>query len=582
LYYSFSDTARAILKLHRTSMSGNLLAAIKGGASVRLQAWLSLILIALGCMGGSPNVANAASSLIRQQETPADERITMLLAEGRAALERGDEAAARTSFEKVLALAPQHADAHTFLGFLDSNSGDIRSAEKHFAAAAIATPFSPSAHNNYGAILLRAGRTQLAAAQFEKSLKLDPNQPSALVNLAQVRFATGKTEDLRAALELFQRALALAPDPEVARASLITALQLDDKGKIASGYRAYAELLRAQQSGTPPTLAARLELGQALLKAGATDEAIEELTEAVKLDSSSVAAIVALGQAFLARGELRAAGRTLESAVARGLDSAPLYAALAEVYEKDGHIENAIPAMRLAIAHDPKNEHYQLRYGLLLTDTKAPAAAVIRLQEAVREFPNSSRMWLALGIAQLNAREYPYDARKSFERALELDPHSVLALSYLGTTYAERGEYDEAVKLYERAIAADESLAVPYYLAADVIIKLPDADLTRAEQYLRRSVQLDPSFAAAFMALARLHVRAKRWAEAAVEFERAVQLSPKSAEAHYQLARVYTQLKRNADAQRELASFRQLKETQEQAAETERRDLVRRLANVRF
>jgi Tfp pilus assembly protein PilF len=555
---------------------------MKDSVFLKPRTLLSLIVIMLWSAAVKPSGAYATPLLIPFQETQADERISLLLGEGRAALERGDEAAARASFEKVIALAPQHADAHTYLGVLDSNAGDIRGAEKHFAAAAIASPFSPSAHNNYGAILLRTGRTQLAAAQFEKSLKLDPNQPNALVNLAQVRFATGKTEDLRLALGLFERALALSPDPEVSRAFLITALQLGDKPKVTSGYRLYVEQLNGPRGGSPPTPAARFELGQALLKAGHTGEAVEELKAVVTLDSSNVPAIVALGQAQLARGDIPAAGRTLESAVARGLDAAPLYASLAEVYEKDGHVEHAIPAMRLAIARDPQNENYQLRYGLMLIDTKAPAAAVIRLQEAVKEFPNSSRMWLALGIAQLNAREYPYDARKSFERALELDPRSVLALSYLGTSYAERGEYDEAVKFYERAISANDSLAVPYYLAADVLIKLPESDLSRAEQYLRRAVQLDPNFALAFMALARLHVRFKRWAEAALEFERVIQLNPKSAEGHYQLGRVYTQLKRTADAQRELASFQQLKETQEQEVETERRDLVRRLANVRF
>jgi tetratricopeptide (TPR) repeat protein len=550
-----------------------------------ITARLLLALVAVTvCCAATPvvnlRVGPALPPTSSAQDNGTDQRVKALIAEGREALERGDERAARASFERALSISPQDVAANTYLGILDDRAGDLKGAEKHFAAAAIAAPFSPSAHNNYGAFLARTGRTDLAAAQFEKSLKLNPDQPNALVNLAQVRFASGKTEDLRVALELFERAQTLAPDAEVARALVVTALRLGEKQKAASGYHAYAEQL-GRQNAPLPTAASRAELGQALLEAGLADEAIEELRAAVAQDASNVPAVVALGRAHLARGDIREAGRTLESAVARGLDAAPIYAALAEVYDRAGYIENAIPAMRLAIARDPANEKYHLRYGLLLTDSKAPGAAIIRLQEAVKEFPNSSRLWLALGIAELNDGKSD-DAQKSFERSLELDPKAVPALAYLGFTYAERGQYDEAIKFYERAISADANLAAPYYLTADVMLKRTDFDQPRVEKLLRRAIELDPSFASAHLALARLHARAGRLTDAASEFEQVIKLNPESAEAHYQLGRVYTQLKRAADAQRELALFQQLKETQKQGEEKERRDLVRRLANVRF
>jgi len=329
------------------------------------------------------------------------------------------------------------------------------------------------------------------------------------------------------------------------------------------------------------TAAARAELGEALLEGGLVAQAINELNVAVALNPSDAAAVVALGRAYLKRKEIRAAGRTLEAAVARGLDPAPVYAALADVYEAGGYVEHAIPAMRLAIARDPHNELYRLRYGMLLNDTKAPAAAVIRLKEALQEFPNSSRLWLALGIAEQSDSKND-DAQKSFERALELDGASAPALAYLGSTYAERGQYAQAAAFYERAIAADPNQAVPYYLAADVLLKQPEVDAPRVEKYLARAIELEPDFAPAHLALARLDVRAERWPQAAAEFERVIRLDPQSAEAHYQLARVYVRLKRTQDAERELAAFKQLSDAQKQQRETDRRELLRRLADVRF
>nr|MDQ5839283.1 tetratricopeptide repeat protein [Acidobacteriota bacterium] len=448
-------------------------------------------------------------------------RAAALVSEGASALQRGDATSARASFRKALEADPDCVDAHTYLGVLADRDGDLKEAERHFAAAAALAPFDASARNNYGAILVRLGRLQLAAAQFEASLKLDGDQPNALVNLAQIRFSSGRAEDLRASRELFEHALGVAPDAEIARALVVISLRLGDKEGAAKAYRQYDRLVPATASpsdGSSPSVAppssvlspqsvtaspssppqslsasaaARAELGEALLEGGLLGEAINELNVALSLDPSNAGAVVALGRAQLKRGDIRAAGRTLEGAVARGLDPAPVYAALAEVYEAGGYVEHAIPAMRLAIARDPHNELYRLRYGMLLNDTKAPAAAVIRLKEALAEFPNSSRLWLALGIAEQSDSKNE-DAQKSFERAVELDGASAPALAYLGSVYAERGQYAQAVSFYERAIAAGPGLAVPYYLAADALLKQPEVDAARIRKYLARAVEIEP------------------------------------------------------------------------------------------
>lgn len=531
----------------------------------------------------SPSVTGGFAEPQRSgEQTPARRnaggvRVETLLDEGRAALKRGDEASARAAFGRALAAEPDNVAAHTYLGVLADRAGDLKDAEHHFAAAAAFAPYSAPARNNYGTVLLHLGRTQLAAAQFEASLKLDPAQPSALVNLAQMRYASGKPEDLRAAREMFARAMRVAPDGEIARALVVIALRLGERENAAAAYRDYAP--RAVESSTPA--ASRSELGRALLEGGLIEEALGELNAAVASDPADATAVVALARAHMRRKEIPAAGRALESAVARGLDAAPVYAALADVYEAAGRVENAIPAMRLALARDPKNEAYHFRYGLLLTDASAPAASVIRLREALKEFPSSARIWLALGIAQLTDGKNA-DAEESFKRSLELDPKSVPALGYLGTTRAESGDYAQALAYYERAIASDEGNAVIYYLAADTMLKLPGGDGARAEQYLTRAITLDPSLAAARLALAKNYERAERWADAATHLERAVQLAPGLNEAHYHLGRVYQRLGRADDARREMALFKEQSESEKQRRESERRDLVRRLADVRF
>ena len=506
---------------------------------------------------------------------------TKVVEEAVAAFDKGDETAARALFNRALELDPRNVTAHTYLGIMSDRAGDLAEAERHFAAAAIAAPLLPSARNNHGAILLRLGRTQAAVKQFETSLKLDRNQPSALVNLAQIRFEEGRPESLRAALDLFTRAQTLEPDVGVARALVVIALRLNDRAAAAAGYKDYAARLTSGAGPEVTGAAARADLGGALLEAELFAEAAEELKAAVAADPSNVEAIVRLGKAYVGLKDLPAAGRTLEGAVARGIEAAPVYALLSSVYEKSGHVENAIPAMRLAIMRDPQREEYRFRYGMLLTNVLAPGAAVIRLEEALKSFPNSARLWFALGLAQFRWSKND-DAAKAFTRAVELDEKFAPAYAYLGMTFVELGRYDEAVKLFERALAADEKLGVVHHLIADVLLRKQDADLPLIESHLVRAVKMDETFAPARLALAKVYIRTNRYAEAAAALERVVSVDPKLAEAYYHLGRAYLRLNRKAEGQAALDKFKLLSEEQKTQAQSERREIVRRLANVLF
>jgi superkiller protein 3 len=405
-------------------------------------------------------------------------------------------------------------------------------------------------------------------------------QAGALANLAQIRFAAGTPEGLRAARELFERARAIEPDVEFARALVIIALRTGERASAARYFSDYRALVAGSNSRvTGP--GERAELGAVLYENGLVNEAAEELDAAVTAEPANVKAVVLLAQTYLARKDIVSAGRTLESAVARGLDEAPLYAALADVYQDSGHIENAIPAMRLAIEREPKNEAYRFRYGMLLVDTKAPAAAVIRLREALVEFPNSSKLWFALGVALFTNRKHD-EATTAFERAVGLAPKFAPALAYLGMIYDETARYSEALALYDRAVAADERLAVAHYLVANALLRQTSPDLAHAEVSLKRALELDQAFAPARLTLAKLYLRSERLTEAAHELERLVAANPNLAEAQYQLGRVYMRLKRTEEAQKALATFKRLNENQQQQAENDQQELVRRLANVRF
>ena len=118
-----------------------------------------------------------------------------------------------------------------------------------------------------------------------------------------------------------------------------------------------------------------------------------------------------------------------------GLDDAKIYLASAEVYEAGGYPENAIPAMRRAIVKEPKNDFYRSRYGLLLVNSKAPAA-LICIEEALKEFPDSGSLWFALGRLYVRQSRWS-EAVASFEKAAKLEPNRAETFYQLGRVYVQ-------------------------------------------------------------------------------------------------------------------------------------------------
>jgi Flp pilus assembly protein TadD len=404
---------------------------------------------------------------------------------------------------------------------------------------------SVDAQTHLGLVAAEANDLKEAERHFAAAASLAPADPATRNNYGAILMRLGRTAEAR---DEFEASLKLNPNQPSALTNLA---------------QIYFELGQADD----------LRMAQSLLERAA------KITSDPEISKALVTTVLALSRAQMLKKDLHAAGRTLETAVASGMEDAKIYAALAEVYEADGHYENAIPAMRLALQRDPQNEAYHFRYGLLLTDSHAPGAGMVRLQQALKQFPNSARLWLALGIAQLTYGQNT-EAENSFKRSLALDPKAVPALAYLGVTYVERGLYDQAIGFYEQAIKLNPQLAALHYLVADTILKTATPDTARAEKYLKRATELDPNLAAAYLIWARLSVRDNRYSEAAPLLERAVLLEPELLEAHYQLSRVLMKLKRTDEANRELAIFKALNE--KQTARNEPREIARRLANVRF
>ncbi len=126
-------------------------------------------------------------------------------------------------------------------------------------------------------------------------------------------------------------------------------------------------------------------------------------------------------------------------------------------------------------------------------------------------------------------------ARKLFERAIELDPHYAQAYSQLGATYYLDWFYgwnqtpqtlERAGELAQQAMTLDESLPAPHVMLGNVYLWQKQHDLAIKE--VERAIELDPNGAEGYVNLGAILAWAGRPEEGIAMVEQGIRLNPRS------------------------------------------------------
>lgn len=158
--------------------------------------------------------------------------------------------------------------------------------------------------------------------------------------------------------------------------------------------------------------------------------------------------------------------------------------------------------------------------GIALLLTGSPESAVDHLQAAVEADPKLWRAWNALG-SYYDSEGAWADAIEVYDLALAEHPNDAMILNNRGFSYFMQGRLDEAIDDMERALRLDPELKpaqinlrlahawngryvralagvsdrdLPQMLNNIGYVAMVRGDLENAEAYLRRAMDLDPSF----------------------------------------------------------------------------------------
>ena len=414
-----------------------------------------------------------------------------VMAEGDRLRRGGDLSGAEACYRKVLAGAPDSADALAGLAAVLAQGDRLDAALALLERAGACAPHDWERQDRLRAeIYARSGRAAVAIAILRSVIERDPTAREALKELVVGLVATGEPEEAERAVE---RALGLFPrDPELWALRGMAAAASNDPRRAVNHY-SQALALTTEETPRERRLLMRTELADALDMAGETEKALATYRSIIEQDPESRLARLQLGTTLWKRGRFSEAVATLREAVALfpGEHLALYY--LADSERMVGALAEAEEHLRAAVARWPECLQCLLALGRVVHDRGRPEEAALILRHVVAGRPDDAEALALFADSRYEIGEHEA-ARELFERAIRLAPTEVRHLYNFALRERESGRLDRAIALFDRAVELAPHLDRALYFAA--VCRVERGEREAALRFLERFLAEDPPFRA--------------------------------------------------------------------------------------
>jgi eukaryotic-like serine/threonine-protein kinase len=231
-------------------------------------------------------------------------------------------------------------------------------------------------------------------------------------------------------------------------------------------------------------------------------------------------------------GNLDLAIAALDNAVKEDPHFALGFAQLAEAYrtkyklDKDKKwIDEALANCEKAQQLDDRLPMVYVTLGNIHRDTGKYELALQEYQRALQLDPRNADAVMGLAQSYDNAGRTA-DAEAAYKKAIALRPDFWDGYNHLGNFLDAHQRYDEAIAQFRRAIELTPDNAALYLNLGGVYSDMGESHYSEAEQMLRKSISLEPGYAA-YANLGYLYNQQRKYAEAAASTEKALQLNDK-------------------------------------------------------
>jgi tetratricopeptide (TPR) repeat protein len=374
-------------------------------------------------------------------------------------LGRFDEAEAL--LREALAVDPKHLPSLMGLGQIARRRGDREAALAVFAGAAAVNPGQAWLKAEAAADLRALGRLDEAEDLLRLVLAIEPRHVPSLIGIGDI---ARRRSDRAGAIAAYKAALTSVSDggPTL---EIVNALR--ELGQIETAEAKLEELLASR----PDNWMALLALGSIRLEQFRLDDAAEIFHRALTAAPNEPACLLSLGRLARQRGEREQALAFFTAA--RSANPTHAGAALetaAELRER-GCLDDARDIIEHQLAINPQDASAMVQRAALYRKEGNRKMAIEYFRAAHELQPQQAQILVEMALEQ-RALGYPSESENSLRRALEIFPDHQAALEQLTEHHLMAENFDEAMTLARRSMAAYRHRPGPYLRAGRAAAEL--------------------------------------------------------------------------------------------------------------
>lgn len=193
-------------------------------------------------------------------------------------------------------------------------------------------------------------------------------------------------------------------------------------------------------------------MGRCLIARGDSAEAVSYYERAARANPGNPTILTNLANTYLAVGRLAESEAAIRSAIDADPNSASARLLLARLLGRSGRAGEARSVLQAAVAASPANADARKLLARLLADAGEIAAAEAQYREALRLDPGDGPAGYAHALLLIKL-ERPDDALATLDAVIARNADFYPAIGAAGVLRMNRGERDEAVRLFRRVLA---------------------------------------------------------------------------------------------------------------------------------
>ncbi|MYB31827.1 MAG: tetratricopeptide repeat protein [Acidobacteria bacterium] len=409
-----------------------------------------------GIPGRSPDEALAEVVALYEKgsaDHPEDQALRLSLADGLARLGRLEAAA--EAFERILAVEPRSEIALMGLAMVRRQQRQLEDAEAVLLRLLEENSRSVPARMALGGVFATRCEYARAAEEFQAVVALprdsygSRHRRETLARLAQALEHLGEYEE---AYDALQEAFRLSGDSVEAFRYRVALVQNRVAAGLPDEAAVLVEALIADRPGEPGLLALQARV---LNAGGRSDAALGILRALVAEYPETGGAVHALVRHHAERGDLPAAERITRGWLEERADDPDFRFQLGALLERQGKLEEAEAEFRRVIAAEPDHDLALNYLGYMLADRNDRLEESEELiQRALAEDPYNGSYLDSLGWVQFRRGDLNL-AEPNLLRAQQCMPENSVVLDHLGDLYRAKGNSEEAVRFWRKALQHD-------------------------------------------------------------------------------------------------------------------------------